>query len=102
MIRQLRTRGHPIRLFGDSDAEALKRLRKLEIEKPELNEGWRNDFQAALNQAENEEIMEKIVKGTSATSEADKLNIRIEESKDDASWEQILVCAIFCKLNLYF
>lgn len=98
VIRQLRIRGQPIRLFGESDSEALKRLRKLEIEKPDLNEGWKNDFQAAMDQVENEEILEKIVKGTSGANEAEKLNVQIEENENDATWEQIFV---FLKLKKY-
>lgn len=50
VIRRLRSRGQPILLFGEAEAEAMKRLRKLEIEMPELKEGWRNEFQAALDQ----------------------------------------------------
>jgi pre-mRNA-splicing factor 18 len=91
VIRRLRTRGQPIRLFAESDTEALKRLRKLEIERPELNEGWKNDFQAALSQVENE-VMEKIVSGSSGTNDAEKLNIQVDESENDTTWEQILVC----------
>lgn len=39
VVRRLRARGQPIRLFGESESAALKRLRRLEIEKPDLNEG---------------------------------------------------------------
>lgn len=99
VIRQLRVRGHPIRLFGESDAEALKRLRRLEIEKPELNEGWKNDFQAALSQVEKEEVMEKIVKGTNVAKEAEKLNVQVQDYETDATWEQILVFKFIYELE---
>lgn len=49
--RRLRERGQPIRLFAESDAEARKRLRRLELDAPELKEGWKNEFQSALNKA---------------------------------------------------
>lgn len=93
VIKKLRIRGLPIRLFAESDEEALKRLR-IELEKPDFNVGLKNDFQAALLQVENEEVMEKIAKGTNNTNEAEKLNIVIEETEEDATWEQIQVFLI--------
>lgn len=37
VIRRLRERGEPIRLFGESDYDAFQRLRKIEILTPEVN-----------------------------------------------------------------
>lgn len=37
VIRRLRERGEPILLFGESEVEAFKRLRKSEILEPEIN-----------------------------------------------------------------
>lgn len=37
VIRRLRERGEPIRLFGESDYDAFQRLRKIEILAPEVN-----------------------------------------------------------------
>ncbi len=37
VIRRLRERGEPIRLFGESDYDAFQRLRKIEIQAPEVN-----------------------------------------------------------------
>ncbi|KAF7634521.1 SFM domain-containing protein [Meloidogyne graminicola] len=89
LIKKLRIRGLPIRLFAETDEKSLKRLR-IELEKPEFNVGLKNDFQAALLlQVENEEVMEKISKGSTDTNEVEKLNIVIEESEEDATWEQI-------------
>ena len=36
MIRRLRERNEPIRLFGESDYDAYQRLKKLEILEPEV------------------------------------------------------------------
>lgn len=94
VVRRLRARGQPIRLFGETDAQTLKRLRRLEIERPDLNEGWKNDFQAALSQVETEEVMEQVIKGTRA-SDAGKHDVHLEEYEDVASWEQIVVGYIF-------
>lgn len=37
VIRRLRERGEPILLFGESEVEAFKRLRRCEILEPEVN-----------------------------------------------------------------
>lgn len=37
VIRRLRERGEPIRLFGETDYDAFQRLRKIEILAPEVN-----------------------------------------------------------------
>jgi len=60
VVRKLRARGQPIRLFSETDREALIRLRKHEMEQPDLNEGWHNEFQSALKKVENEELEEII------------------------------------------
>lgn len=42
----------PISYFGESDSEAFHRLRKCEISEPEVNRGFRNDFQEAMEQVD--------------------------------------------------
>ena len=37
VIRRLRERGEPIRLFGEADDDRAERLRQLEISQPEVN-----------------------------------------------------------------
>jgi pre-mRNA-splicing factor 18 len=60
VLRRLRERGEPILLFGESEPEAAKRLRKLEILEPEINRGFRNDFQAALEQVDQAYLEEML------------------------------------------
>ncbi|KAI3418936.1 hypothetical protein GPALN_008031 [Globodera pallida] len=93
VVRRLRARGQPIRLFGESDAIALKRLRRLEIEKTEQNDGWQNDFQAALSQVENEELMEQVIRGARGKDEMGRHDVQIQENEDDASLDQIVTRA---------
>uniref|UniRef100_H2ZK04 Pre-mRNA-splicing factor 18 n=1 Tax=Ciona savignyi TaxID=51511 RepID=H2ZK04_CIOSA len=64
VVRRLRDRSEPIRLFGESDYEAFQRLRKLEIMAPDINKGLRNDFKVALDQLEQENIDELIKQQT--------------------------------------
>ena len=37
VIKRLRERGEPVKLFGESDEEALQRLKKVEMMAPEIN-----------------------------------------------------------------
>ncbi|XP_076673233.1 pre-mRNA processing factor 18 [Andrena cerasifolii] len=52
VIKRLRERGEPILLYSESEIEAFKRLRKCEILEPEVNKGFRNDFQEAMEQVD--------------------------------------------------
>nr|CAG4651722.1 EOG090X03WO [Triops cancriformis] len=58
VIRRLRDRNEPILLFGETEIDAVKRLRKLEILEPEINRGMRNDFQEALEQVDEAYVNE--------------------------------------------
>lgn len=49
VIKKLRERNQPIRLFGETDMDSYRRLRLLEITEPELK-GQRNDFKAGMSQ----------------------------------------------------
>ncbi|KAI1715542.1 prp18 domain-containing protein [Ditylenchus destructor] len=84
VIKRLRSRGAPILLFGETEKEALLRLRKIELEQPELKEGWKNDFQTALNDVDNE-LVDEVVKGNK--NEAGKHDVLTPEA--DATWDQI-------------
>nr|XP_061812675.1 pre-mRNA-splicing factor 18 isoform X5 [Nerophis lumbriciformis] len=63
VIRRLRERGEPIRLFGESDYDAFQRLRKIEILTPEVNKGLRNDLKAAMDKID-QQYLNEIVGGT--------------------------------------
>ena len=57
-VRRLRERGEPIRLFGETDEDVCRRLRRIEILTPDVNKGLRNDFQAAMEKIEQDEQRE--------------------------------------------
>uniref|UniRef100_A0A915DH35 Pre-mRNA-splicing factor 18 n=1 Tax=Ditylenchus dipsaci TaxID=166011 RepID=A0A915DH35_9BILA len=84
VILRLRSRAAPILLFGETDADALRRLRKLEMEQPELKEGWKNDFQTALTQVDND-LVEEVIKGNK--DEVGKHDVQMPDI--DTSWDQI-------------
>lgn len=52
VITRLRDRSQPILLFGESEFDSFKRLRKCEVLEPEVNKGFRNDFQEAMEQVD--------------------------------------------------
>lgn len=58
VIRRLRERGEPIRLFNESDYDAFQRLRKIEILAPEVNKGLRNDLKAAMDKIDQQYLNE--------------------------------------------
>ncbi|KAK9875709.1 hypothetical protein WA026_009506 [Henosepilachna vigintioctopunctata] len=54
VITRLRDREQPILLFGESEVDAFKRLRRVEVLEPESNKGFRNDFQEAMEKVDQE------------------------------------------------
>ena len=57
MIRRLRERNEPIRLFGETDEMVAKRLTIIETSEPKEN-GMRNDFKVAMEKSEQESLNE--------------------------------------------
>ena len=54
VIRKLREFSQPILLFGESEADACKRLIEIETREPDpLDRGLRNDFQKAIKEVED-------------------------------------------------
>jgi len=73
IVRRLRSRGEPIKLFGESLQETFSRLRKVELEAPLDVDAARqkNDFMAAMNQVEEDNDQHRI--GEDGQSAAKKL-----------------------------
>ncbi|KAK9504846.1 hypothetical protein O3M35_009024 [Rhynocoris fuscipes] len=85
VIKRLRERGEPILLFGETELESFKRLRKCEILEPELNKGLRNDFQEAMERVDKA-YLDEILK--SQTQEDGSSNERQPQEKH-ISYEEI-------------
>ncbi|KAK6177335.1 hypothetical protein SNE40_015456 [Patella caerulea] len=64
VIRKLRERNEPIRLFGEEDFDSYQRLKKLEVQEPDINKdhGYDNDFKTAMDKVDEEYLVE-IMKG---------------------------------------
>uniref|UniRef100_A0A8C5BED3 Pre-mRNA-splicing factor 18 n=1 Tax=Gadus morhua TaxID=8049 RepID=A0A8C5BED3_GADMO len=78
VIRRMRERGEPIRLFGESDYEAFQRLRKIEILAPEVNKGLRNDLKAAMDKID-QQYLNEIVGGTEAGEVDTQHDLKVHE-----------------------
>ncbi|XP_033228648.1 pre-mRNA-splicing factor 18 [Belonocnema kinseyi] len=78
VIRRLRERGEPIFLFAESEVDAFKRLRKCEILEPEVNKGFRNDFQEAMEQVDLAYVNE-ILAPMKPLSNGTKVDVKVPE-----------------------
>lgn len=83
VIRRLRERGQPIKLFAETDEESYLRLKQLEISEPDLSNGVGNDYKAAMDKV-NDEINNacSVVDGSSTNNtdvSTTDLNTNIEE-----------------------
>ncbi|KAF9083400.1 mRNA splicing protein prp18 [Mortierella sp. GBA35] len=79
VVRRLRARGHPIRLFAETDQARKIRLRALELVE-DRSEGQRNDFMRALENAETGLHMEAL--GQQGGSSTKEKKSKSEPSKD--------------------
>ncbi|XP_063179666.1 pre-mRNA-splicing factor 18 isoform X4 [Chroicocephalus ridibundus] len=78
VIRRLRERGEPIRLFGETDYDSFQRLRKIEILAPEVNKGLRNDLKAALDKID-QQYLNEIVGGQEAGDDDSQNDLKVHE-----------------------
>ncbi|CAG2105784.1 unnamed protein product, partial [Medioppia subpectinata] len=74
VVKRLRERNEPIILFAETETEAFLRLRKLELLEPEASDqGFRNDFQTAMESVDAA-YLEEIVKVGADKSKKDGAN----------------------------
>ncbi|VDN02010.1 unnamed protein product [Thelazia callipaeda] len=89
VIKRLRSRSQPITLFGETEQATLLRLRQLELEqacfRPDMKEGWKNDFQSAMKEVDHE-LIEEVIKGKQHI--ASKHDV-VMPNCGDTSWERI-------------
>ncbi|XP_041110571.1 pre-mRNA-splicing factor 18-like isoform X1 [Polyodon spathula] len=78
VIRSLRERGEPIRLFAESDYDAFQRLRKIEFLAPEVNKGLRNDLKAALDKID-QQYLNEVVGGQEPGEEDTQHDLKVHE-----------------------
>ncbi|XP_072378276.1 pre-mRNA-splicing factor 18 [Diabrotica undecimpunctata] len=79
VITRLRDRNEPILLFGETEIDAFKRLRKWELLEPEVNKGFRNDFQEAMEQVD-QAYLNDLLKDSEATKSTEKVDKKKHET----------------------
>ncbi|XP_037027114.1 pre-mRNA-splicing factor 18 [Bradysia coprophila] len=89
VIKRLRDRGEAIMLFGEDELDAFRRLRHLEITQPEVNHGFRNDFQEAMDQVDQQYLDEILACSEEIKqNKSDKVNDEIVID-DSVTYDQI-------------
>ncbi|KJH52738.1 Prp18 domain protein, partial [Dictyocaulus viviparus] len=83
--KRLRDRGQPIILFGESESQVRTRLLKLEIEQPDMKEGWKNEMQTAMRDVDDE-LVKEVIEGSS--NDPNKHDVDLSSSFND-NWEKI-------------
>ncbi|XP_053113634.1 pre-mRNA-splicing factor 18 isoform X5 [Hemicordylus capensis] len=91
VIRRLRERGEPIRLFGETDYDAFQRLRKIEILAPEVNKGLRNDLKAALDKID-QQYLNEIVGGQEQGEDDTQNDLKVHEENTTIEELEVLKC----------
>lgn len=86
VIKRLRERGHPILLFGENETQSFRRLRRIEIQEPEANRGFRNDFQEAMEKVDEAYLNEILALGTQSENEK---SLKEEALDDTVTYESI-------------
>ncbi|CAH8511480.1 unnamed protein product [Dicrocoelium dendriticum] len=80
VIRLLRERNQPIRLFGESDYDTFQRLKRVQLLEPE-SKGMRNDLIAALDKVDDAEDEEFYSSGRGRTAaETHAADVKTKES----------------------
>lgn len=92
VIKKLRSRDQPIRLFGETDKERIKRFKNLQIKEEQMGEGGddggqRNDFRKALAHQNEALALENLKKkGEEETSQdtSEQTRVKKQDEKDDS------------------
>ncbi|KAF9153588.1 mRNA splicing protein prp18 [Mortierella sp. AD011] len=105
VVRRLRARGQPIRLFAETDQQRKIRLRALELVE-DRSEGQRNDFMRAMENAETGLHMEALAKDskqekkekTDITKDIDTSEISIDLLQKNQDKLYVLIYTYFKRL----
>ncbi|KAI8802815.1 Prp18 domain-containing protein [Cladochytrium replicatum] len=82
VIRRLRAREEPIRLFGETDKQRIRRLKILEA-KEERSDGQRNEFKKVLEATDQRANMEYLKKQAGLVTDDDLEKVKRREAEGD-------------------
>ncbi|KAK2190179.1 hypothetical protein NP493_87g03010 [Ridgeia piscesae] len=91
VIWRLRERGEPITLFGETEEEAFQRLKKLEMLEPEVDKGFKNDMQTAMDEVDRVYLKEVLKSAGCDPTVARSTDVKVKD--DIVSIEEILKSA---------
>ncbi|KAJ8927827.1 hypothetical protein NQ314_019710 [Rhamnusium bicolor] len=69
---------NPFSFFGETEIDAFKRLRKCELLEPEINRGFRNDFQEAMEQVD-QAYLDELLQPPEGASNTEKCESKSHE-----------------------
>nr|CDS30774.1 pre mRNA splicing factor 18 [Hymenolepis microstoma] len=95
VIKLLRERNQPIRLFGESDYDTFQRLKRIQLLEPE-SKGFRNDLLAAMDKVDEDED-EAIfgdVRSNPASASEGHANLEVAIKKDFIPPEELEVIKV--------
>ena len=77
VVKRLREKGEPIKLFGETNDETAQRLRYVEMMAKEDEKGLRNDFKAAMDKIDQDFLEELVNKqGAAGSKEASDVKVK--------------------------
>lgn len=88
VIRRLRSRGEPIRLFGETDRQRVNRLRLLESHDADMGSteaGQKNEFRRAMEQTEQRLVKEALAKQAGMEDE----DLKRKQAAEDALLDSV-------------
>ncbi|KAL5108087.1 Pre-mRNA-splicing factor 18 [Taenia crassiceps] len=97
VVKLLRERNQPIRLFGESDFDTFQRLKRIQLLEPE-SKGLRNDLLAAMDKVdedEDEAVFGEVRNNAAAAATSDgSANLEVAIKKDYISPEEMDVLKV--------
>lgn len=98
----MRERRQPILLFGESEAEAFQRLKRLEILEPEVDRGFRNDFQEAMEKVD-QAYLDEILKTQGSSEDGKHVNdVKVEDEGTSIEEIKVIVFLLSVKCVFYY
>ena len=90
VVRRLRERGEPIKLFGETEEEAAQRLKYVEMMRKDDEKGLRNDFKAAMDKLD-QSYLDELVKQEGNEKSKQARDIKLKD--DGTTLDDILSMA---------
>eukprot|EP01134_Creolimax_fragrantissima_P007597 CFRG7597T1 len=81
VVRQLRDRNEPIRLFGETDDQRINRLQYLKTHEAVADEGLRNDFMDAVDRVNEKYLQSFLLEKQQSEEEKEKDRLRKKEER---------------------